>query len=234
MDFIEESKAVVEGHFVYKAGYAHGNLYINKEKFPTMGAQKLVQTIYQVVINALKNGLSFGTAKKIGIIGPAYGAIPFSLTLAVCLEEQIPGILFFPAHTELAIDQKTGLKYHIIPDKLKSDYQDGTFIIHEDIVNNGTTTREVANLFREKVNARIIAATCFVDRIGQTAESLGVEQYYPLFVKIMKQYDIRTMLCPLCRDGVPITTDIGKGKEWVTMFGHPPYPEGKYFAAFWT
>lgn len=230
--FIKESNAVAKGHFVYKAGHNHGNLYINKERFPDMGARKLVELIRQVGINALDSGLDFGSAKKIGIIGPAYGAIPFSLTLAAYLEEQRPDILFFPARTQLVKDSK-GKEYHIIPEKLQKDYQNGTFILHEDIVNKGTTMREVKILFKHAVSANIIAATCFADRGGQTAESLGIKQYYPYFAKKLEQHDIREKPCPQCQAGIPITTDLGKGKRWVAMFGQPPYPEDMDFSTFW-
>ena len=74
-----------------------------------------------------------------GIIGPAYGAIPCSLVLSAYFEEQRPDILFFPARTQLAEDG--GRKRHIIPDKLLKEYKNGVFIINEDIVNNGTTIR---------------------------------------------------------------------------------------------
>ena len=230
--FIKESGAVVSGHFVFKAGYTHGNLYINKEQFPKMGAKKLVNLINRVGANAVNSGLYLSKAKRVGIIGPAYSAIPFSLTLAAYFESITYDILFFPARTQLVKDNN-GRDYHIIPEKLLKDYQNAVFIIHEDIVNNGTTIKEVARLFREAVNATIIAATCFVDRSGQTAESLGIEQYYPYFAKKMEQYDIRQKPCPQCQAGIPITTDIGKGKEWVAMFGQPPYPEGMDFSAFW-
>lgn len=230
--FIEESGAIVQGHFVYKAGYAHGNLYVNKERFPFMGAKKLSELIRQVGYNALISGLDFGNQKEIGIIGPAYGAIPFSLTLAAFFEDRWSK-RFFPARTQLAIDGDTGREYHIIPNKLLGDYQGGAFVILEDVVNNGTTIRETAKLFREVAGAKIIAALCFADRGGQTAESLGVDQYYPYFAKKMEQHDVRQAPCPLCQEGIPITTDIGKGGEWVAMFGHPPYPQHKDFSAFW-
>jgi len=230
--FIKESGAIAEGHFVYKAGWAHGNLYINKEKFPKMGSIKLSNLIRQAGYNALVLGLEFGEAKEIGIIGPAYGAIPFSLTLAAYFEEQRPDILFYPARTELVKNEK-GRNVHIIPDKLLEDYQNSAFIVFEDIVNNGTTIREVAELFRKKADSRIIAAICFVDRTGHTPKSLGIEQHHPYFVKKMEQYDIRQKPCPQCQAGIPITTDIGKGKEWVAMFGHPPYSDDVDFSAFW-
>ncbi len=229
--FIEESGAVIEGHFVLKAGWAHGDLYIDKENFPKMGARKFVKLIHQVGANALSSGLDFGEAKRVGIIGPAYGAIPCSLVLSAYFEEQRPDISFFPARTQLAEDG--GRKRHIIPDKLLKEYKNGVFIINEDIVNNGTTIREAAKLFQEKAQARVIAAMCFVDRNGLTAEGLGVEKYYPYFVKEMKQYDVREGSCPQCQAGIPITTDIGKGAEWVNMFGQPPYPKGMDFSKFW-
>jgi len=232
-EFIKETGAVAEGHFVYKAGYAHGDLYINKEQFSKMGAKKLISLIDRVGANALTLGLGFNGVKRVGIIGPAYGAIPFSLSLAAFFESAIQ-IPFFPARTQLVRDN-TGRDYHVIPEKLLKDYQDGAFIIHDDIVNNGTTIKEVARLFRNAVNGRILAATCFVDRGGQTAESLGVEQYYPYFAKKLEQYDLREAPCPLCRAGVPITTDLGKGREWVAIFGQPPYPypEDMDFSGFW-
>lgn len=80
---------------------------------------------------------------------------------------------------------------------------------------------------------RIIAATCFADRGGQTAESLETEQYHPYFSKRIEQHDIRQKPCPQCQAGIPITTDLGKGKRWVAMFGQPPYPEGMDFSVFW-
>lgn len=231
--FIQESGAVIEGHFVYKAGYAHGNLYINKEEFPEIGARKLVRLIRQVGANALALGLDFGNVTRVGIIGPAYGAIPFSLPLAAYFEEQRPDILFFPARTQLVKDKETGRDIHVIPDKLLKRYKGGAFIIHEDVVNNGTTIRETAKLFRDRADARIIAATCFADRNAQSTKTLGVEQYYPYYAKKMEQHDIREEPCPLCAANVPITLEPGKGKEWVEMFSQPPYPADMDFSAFW-
>jgi len=230
--FIEESGAVLIGHFVFKSRKHHGNLYIDKEKFPEIGARKLVRLIQAVGKDALESGLYFGSVKEIGIIGPAYGATPFVLPLAAYFEEQRPDIHFFPARTEQAFDEE-GRSYHVLPDKLRSRYQNGVFIILEDIVNDGTTIRETEELFRTRANARIIAALCFADRGPQTAESLNVEQYYPYFARKMERHDIREGSCPQCQAGEPITLQPGKGKEWVAMFGQPPYPEDKDFSSFW-
>ena len=227
----EISKAVIEDHFVFKAGYMHGNLYVNKEAFSFFGAKKLIELIGQIVNNAVEKGLQFGDAKEVGIIGPAYGATPFALTVAGFLEEHFPRIKFFPARTQLK--KKGEQEIHHLPAKLIKSYREKTFIGIEDIVNNGTTIREVSTVFGEQASAKIIAFLCFVNRANQTAETLGIDGFYPLVNSALEQHDIRYAPCPLCAAGIPINTELGKGDKWIEMFGQPPYPEGMNFSAFW-
>jgi len=231
MPFLRSVKAVVEDHFVFKAGYMHGNLYINKEAFSFLGAKKLIELIEQIVNNAVEKGLQFGDAKEVGIIGPAYGAIPFALTVAGFLEEHFPEIKFFPARTQLK--KKGEREIHYLPTKLIKSYHRKIFIGIEDIVNNGTTIREVNTVFSKQADAKIIAFLCFVNRANQTAETLGIDGFYPLVNSALEQHDIRYAPCPLCAAGIPINTELGKGDKWVKMFGQPPYPEGMDFSPFW-
>jgi orotate phosphoribosyltransferase len=229
---IETSGAAVTGHFVYKARYMHGPGYIDKEIFPEIGALYLIRAIYEVADNAIKKGFVINDA-PVGIVCPAYGAIPYGLTLAEAFEKRNQGVKFFPARTELMWQTDGEKKVHYIPEKLASRYHGKAFIIFEDIVNNGTTIREVEELFQREVDAKILAAISFVNRGGQTAKSLGVPAFYPLLDIVMAQYDLRAGLCPLCDEGVPINTDLGKGAEWVEMFGQPPYASGTDFSKFW-
>ena len=231
MSFLRSAGAVVEDHFVFKAGFMHGNLYINKEVFSFLGARKLIQLIKQMVDKAVRKGLHFGVAQEVGVIGPAYGAIPFALTVAGFLEEHFPDIKFFPARTELK--EKDGRKIHYLPDKLIESYQWKIFTGVEDIVNNGTTGREVVDVFDKQANAKVTDFLCFVNRADQTAETLGVDGFYPLMNPTFEQHDVREGSCPQCAKGIPLNTKLGKGGEWVKMFGQPPYPEGKDFSSFW-
>lgn len=231
MKILAASGALIKSdHFVYKAG-THGSAYINKERFTFLGARDLVSLIRQVADNAMEKGLRIipFTEKKIGVLGPAMGAISYSLTLAEALEKGMKDKIFFTARTELVADG-TGKKVHRIPEKLAGDICNSSFIIFEDIVNNGTTIREVKELLRT-IGGRVFAAMCFVDRGGQTAESLGVGQYYPLLRVDMTQYEAQE--CPLCQEGKPINTILGKGDRWIKLFGQPPYPKGKDFSVFW-
>lgn len=233
LSFLQESEAVYQGHLVYKAGYAHGNLYIDKERLSKLGAIRLCTLMERVAVNAINSGLMTWDYEEIGIFGPAYGAIAFTLPLAAAFENIfVRTIKFFPARTEVV--KKDGRNIHFIPDKLLPMYKGLPFIGIEDIVNNGTTIRETSHLFRTVADATILAFTSIVDRGGQTAESLGLEQYFPLCRTEMKQHDLRSgRPCPQCEAGEPITTHLGKGAEWVAMFGQPPYPPNMNFSRFW-
>lgn len=223
--------AVASGHFVYKAGYMHGNQYVNKEVFSLMGAKKLTYTLQAMASAAMKKGLSFDGIDQVGVIGPAYGAIPFSLTVAAYLEIFFPKTKFFPARTELRVVD--GRKVHYLPEKLAASYREKVFIGVEDIVNNGTTIREIKKVFAEEAGAEVISFMALVNRAGQTAKSLGLQYFYPLIELDLGQYDVRSEGCELCRRGLPIDSKLGKGSEWVQMFGHPPYAEKQDFSFFW-
>ena len=243
-EILAKSAAMISNdHFVYKALHNHGGAYIDKEKFAEVGSSNQVEMINKVGSNALGKGLKFPGEEglkypkvlEIGVLAPAYGALFLPLTLGAYFENVTHNIKFFPARSELRPDPKDANKFiHVIPDKRKSYYEGKGFIIFEDIINEGTTVREVKKLFQNEVGGNVFAAVCFVDRGGQTAETLGVEQYYPLKRIDMTQFDVRSDEgCPLCKAGKPINTILGKGKAWVEMFGQPPYPPGKDFSAFW-
>lgn len=218
-------------HFVFKAGYMHGDSYIDKNQFLHIGPHAIFNVIGDTVRNAAQLCFNIGQYPEVGVMTPAYGAIPFSLAVAWHLEEIFPSIRFFPARTEL--ETVAGRKVHRIPKKFIEKYKRKPFIVFEDIVNNGTTCREVKGVLENQAGAEVIAVICLLNRGGQTAETLGVEQFFPRMELTLPQWDLRTGVCPECEQGVPINTKIGKGQEWVNMFGQPPYPEGTDFSAFW-
>jgi orotate phosphoribosyltransferase len=204
---------------------------VNKEKFVKMGAIAFVRLIRAMVVNAVHQGLSFHGVEEVGVVGPAYGAIPYALPVACFLEWKFPGIRFFPARTQLK--EKNGRDVHYIPEKLIPDYQGRTFVGIEDIVNNGNTCREVSAVFRKQADAEVKVFLCLVNRGKQTASSLGLQGFYPLTNPDLQQFNLLEASCPLCQRGIPINTKLGKGAEWVKMFGQPPYPEGMDFSSFW-
>lgn len=226
-EILSSCNAVVRSHLVYKLG-THGREYIDKEQFSKLGARKLSEVLRIAVGQAIDNGLKIVGKEMIGVIGPAYGAIPYALTVAESLEGHFETPLFFPARTELVTEKKI----HVIPEKLLAMYAGKKFIGIEDIVNNGTTLRELRDLLLT-IDAEMFAAISIADRGGQTEESLGIKQYFPGLRVNMAQVDPRKEFCLQCAAGIPINTVLGKGARWVKLFGQPPYPPGMDFSAFW-
>jgi len=106
---LQKSGTIVSGHLVYKAG-THGICYIDKERYVNLSARELSSLIRGVGLNAIAKGLQIpANLERVGVIGPAMGAIAYTLTLAECLEESFPAIKFFPARSELETDP-TGKK----------------------------------------------------------------------------------------------------------------------------
>lgn len=227
-DILGSCNSVVKGsHLVYKKG-THGREYIDKEQFSKLGARRLSEVLRIAVDCAINSGLEVIGKDMIGVVGPAYGAIPYTLTVAEALEGHFRSPLFFPARTEVVTEKKI----HIIPEKLLAMYAGKKFIGVEDIVNNGTTLRELRDLLRT-IGSEMFAAISIADRGGQTEKTLGIKQYFPGLRINMAQIDPREEICPQCAAGIPINTVLGKGSRWVKMFGQPPYPPGMDFSAFW-
>jgi len=231
MQMLQDCKAVATGHFVYKALYMHGAGYIDKDMFPFIGARNLVALLEAEAENALDQGFDLSGWKEAVLILPAYGAIKYGLPIANYLERRT-NTRVYVAETEVERDG-AGKRFHVMPDNQKKRIMCLPVFGKEDIVNNGTTLREVDALIQRELKTSLIAALSTVDRGGQTAESLVLPSYYPLMRINMEQHDVRTGVCPLCVAGVPINTDLGKGAGWVKMFGQPPYPDGMDFSAFW-
>jgi orotate phosphoribosyltransferase len=228
---LRETKAVAEGHFVYKARHNHGTGYVDKDMFPFIGAQNLVEILESEAEKALRMGLDLSRHKKVCLMTPAYGAIKLGLPIAAYLERRTSTKVFV-IETEIEKDAN-GKKYHIIPENQKKRVMGIPLIGKEDIVNNGTTLIEIRILSESELETHMIAAMAIIDRGGQTTRTLGIPGYYPYMRIDMTQHDIRTGPCPQCVAGIPINTDLGKGKEFVAMFGQPPYDPGTDFSKFW-
>jgi hypothetical protein len=228
---LRETKAVATGHFVYKARYTHGAGYVDKDMFPLIGATNLVEILEAEAEKALNMGLDLSRYKKVCLILPAYGAIKLGLPIAAHLERRT-GTRVIVIETEVERDA-SGKRIHLIPENQKKRVRGIPLIGKDDIVNGGTTLREIRALTAKELEALMIAAMSIIDRGGQTTKTLGIPHYYPYMRIDMTQHDVRKGPCPQCVEGIPINTDLGKGGEWVAMFGQPPYDPSTDFSIFW-
>ena len=233
---LEKVGAFAEGHFVYKSG-RHGSVYINKDTLGKLGAFELNKVLVEVARNFFyKTRTHFEPESKVTIIGPAYGAIQYVPPVCLFLEECFAstGVMLRPGRTQLRPKSDGKGEEHYFPEKLIETYADSDeFVVMEDIVNMGSTIREVNELTLKTFGKPVKKAFCIVSRGGQTAESLGIEEFHPLADVLMPQYDPRTS------DGLniinqlgDISLKLGKGKGWVEMFGQPPYELGTDFSTY--
>jgi len=226
---LENANAVAEGHFVYKSGF-HGPLYINKEVFADLDVLKLWFILQAMTNNAvILDGLTFEPETVVRVFGPAYGAIVYSMPVAYVLAKHFPNTTFKVARTQLDDDNK-----HYIPEKLIDSYSDAdVYMGVEDIVNSGTTIRELGRLIDITYGKKLTKAISIANRGGQNAESLLLEQYSTLVDKKFDQWDPRVPeQLRLINALGEINLKLGKGKIWTSHFGPGPYAEGTDFSAF--
>lgn len=87
-------------------------------------------------------------------------------------------------------------------------------LVVDDIVNTGHSIRQTIEAVRA-AGGQVVAAVSLVFVGNFDAKALGVDDYYYLL-----HYDVPPGWppeeCPLCRDGVPVNTRYGHGKEFLT------------------
>lgn len=227
----------VKGLFIYKSGM-FGHIYMDKECLADLGGSEMEYLLKGVAEKAfLDEEMSFSENTKIvTVIGPSYGASGYPISVCAYLENAFREwkIIFRPGKTQLVKNDATGKDRHYFPDKLIERYADSdAFMITEDIINSGTTVREVGALVREIFGRSIKHVFCIGNRGGQTAQSIGTERLYALVDEKINQYDPRTSEgLEILNNSGEINTKLGKGKLWVDLFGQPPYPAGTDFSAF--
>ena len=228
---MKNTKALATGHFVFKALHDHGAGYIDKDRFPLIGARNYSMLLEAEAENALNSGLDLSEYPAVALLTAAYGSIKQGLPLAAYLEKRT-NVRIIVAETEVERNA-AGKRYHVLPDNVKTMILGIPVLCAEDIVNDGTTVREINRLAIAELGTSLFGVLATVDRGGQTAATLNVPRYYPYMRVNMEKHDLRKGPCPQCVAGIPINTDLGKGEGWVKMFGQPPYPPDMDFSAFW-
>lgn len=85
-------------------------------------------------------------------------------------------------------------------------------LVVEDILNTGGSLRETVVAVRA-AGGVVVAAAALCNRGGVTAQEAGVPALVALVELTLDSWEASA--CPLCRDRVPINTDVGKGREFL-------------------
>lgn len=200
---------IVRGHFVLKsrgvdddfAGIEgagdHSDLYVNKDAiFPPPIHLRSFCNHIAAHLRADNIHIDLVTA-------PAVGAIGQLVYLRDALYE-MQGVPVFGIYSEEDADGKRIFKRGF-----------GAFLtkhalVAEDITTTGATCKKVIEAVRAG-GGEVVAATVLCNRGGITAEDLGVPYLFSFYeMEGAKKWLLEE--CPLCKEGVPVSTELGKGK----------------------
>lgn len=189
---------LTDDHFVYTSG-KHGSAYVNKDAiYPTPN-----------LISGLCNEIAevFRDDKVDVVIAPAIGGVILTQWTALHLRVTT-GKSVLAVYAEKEADGTFVIKRGY--DRLIKDKR---VLVVEDILTTGGSARKVVDATRA-IGGNIIGVGVICNRGGITAKDLGdVPKLFSLTYFKFDTWD--EAKCPFCAAGVPINTNIGKGREFL-------------------
>lgn len=205
-DILHRTKAILEnGHFVFTSG-KHGRTYINKDAvYPHV--RETSRLCKEIAREFLRRG---GEADI--VMGPATGGIALTqwTTSHLC---DMTGMNVLSCYAEPE-GEKDSKKFVI-----KRGYDElakgKKVLIVEDVLNTGGSVRMVIDAVR-KIGGIPVGIAALVNRGGVSLRDLNAEDaeiFFSLMNVTFEAWDEEE--CPLCRDSVEISTNVGKGREYL-------------------
>ncbi len=186
-------QVVMDGHFDYGNGY-HGRLYLNPHqlfRYPST-----IWRVAQDLIDVLPPGIADKTTV---VAGPATGGALLAHTIAGLLDGRRPlsrePYSFAPL--QHAADGSPALSPFYF-----EVMRDAQVLLVDDVRNTGQTFKQCADLIAA-AGGTLIATAQIVDR-GEAVVTLAVPNV--ALVEYPSPENHAADACPLCRDGIPVTT----------------------------
>jgi orotate phosphoribosyltransferase len=188
---LAEARAIVTGsHVVYTSG-KHGSAYVNKDAvYPS--TEHVAELCRYLADAAAPHRPSV-------VCGPAMGGIILAQWTGHHLG--VPAVYAEKADGGMAL--RRGY------DRLVAGKR---VLVVEDILNTGGSVKDAVAAVRA-AGGDVVAVAALVNRGGVTAADVGVPVLTALLDVALDAWDAAA--CPLCRDGVPVNTDVGKGREFL-------------------
>jgi len=191
---LEKTNAVLSGHFVYVSA-KHGERYINKDAiYPHTKEIKELCSMW---------AKDFADSGVEVVVGPAMGGVILSHATASeltrMLKRDIPGV-YAEKTGDGGFDFTRGYGDFVKGKKV---------LVVEDVLTTGGSVKKVIDLTK-KAGGKIIGLGVIANRGGVKARDIGVK-------KIDALIDINFIAmnpkdCKLCKNGIPVNTNVGKGK----------------------
>ena len=190
---------ITDSHIVYTSR-RHGTAYVNKDAL-SPHTEKTARICRAMAERCVGMGVE-------AVVSPALGGIILSQWIARHLSEMEEREVF-GVYAEKDPERKGEFLFTRGYEKYVKGRR---IVVAEDIVNSGASLRAAVRAARA-AGGEVIAAVALLDRGGVSAGDLRVPSFRPLVSVAMESWSEEE--CPLCRKGVPVNTEVGKGREFL-------------------
>lgn len=201
LDIFKKVKAVItDTHVVYASG-KHGNAYINKDAvYPHT---KDISSLCEMIAVKFK-----GAGVEI-VAGPTVGGVILSQWVAHYLSGlEGRDVLAVFAEEETTPDGGKRRFFKRGYDKLISGKK---VLVVEDVLTTGGSAKRVVEAVKA-LGGNVVGCGALVNRGAVKDSDVGAK--ISALVNIsLDAFDENK--CPLCKNGVPLNTEVGKGREWL-------------------
>jgi len=194
-----QTKAIIKNsHVVYTSG-KHGSEYVNKDAVyrDTEATDEVCREIAE----------HFKSSNVEVVVAPVEGGINLSQGVA----RHLTKLTGRKVISIFADKEGEGLTLKRGYDK---DVPDKKVLVVDDVFTTGGSVKKLIELVRT-LNGEVVAVGGLCNRGGVKVTDLGegISELFTLTSVQMAAYDEAE--CPLCKGGVPISTEVGKGKEYL-------------------
>ena len=195
-EILRSCGAFKTGHFVLTSGF-HSDQYI--EKVLATNDPRARRALAGMIVDWILSSSDKGMGIQV-VVGTPMGAIS--------LATEVSSMMGLP----MAFLEKDG-KTLVLRGVNRQAVEGGRVLLVEDIITKGTNTAEALKVLRE-AGAVVVAVSCIVNREGYRPD-------VSLFLALATTPpggEIKSFppdSCPLCAQGVPISTDSGHGAKFL-------------------
>lgn len=199
-DLMTEAGALINGHFVLTSG-RHAPIYINKDAiFRCPGLTSFLCSIF---------AFHFRHKHVEVVAGPTVGGVALTQWTAHYLQ------LLTKKHVQSIFIDEGPEKSRIIKRGYDKVVKGRRVLMVEDITTTAGSVMKSIEAVRKSGALNVVGVGVLFNRNPEnnTAETLGVPELFCLVKE--KCPDWLEEECPLCKDGTPINTEVGKGREFL-------------------
>ncbi len=185
---------LTDGHFVYVSA-KHGDKYINKDAiYPHTS---LIRQLTKMWAEDFKDsGVEV-------VVGPAMGGVILSNNtaseLSKLLKKDIPGVYA----------EKDGEGGFTFTRGYDSFVKGKKVLVVEDVLTTGGSVKKVIEM-TERAGGKVIGLGAIANRGNVKAKDIGVKKIDALINLEFNAMEAKD--CTLCKNGIPVNTNVGKGK----------------------